>query len=129
MVVGLAAFAQEANVTAEWKRMRERLLVDETYIDEVRGGQLPVSEGYIVAMEPAVRPHTLLIGIETPLVAELKLRLLRDGAPARLTATPARKTKIHFRSAQIESFTRHPFVLTATTEDSGIDYDEARGTP
>jgi hypothetical protein len=91
----------------------------------LKASSLPVTTGTIVAMEPEQRPQTLMIGIETPLVAELRLQILRHGQPARMNTTPARRTRIHFNAAAVQSFTARPFLLTATIDEAEIDYEQA----
>jgi hypothetical protein len=74
-------------------------------------------------MEPATRPHTLMIGIETPFVAELRLQIQRNGESARMPTTPVRKSKIYFRTALPVSMTKQPFVLTAVVDEMELDYE------
>ncbi len=121
----LSAFAQSANDIRLWVAVRQHILNDDAYFEQqVRGSALPVLEGTIVSMEPATRPHTLRIGIETPLVAELRLRIGRADQGARMHTTPARKSKIRFAHAVAESYTKQPFMITAAIEEMELDYED-----
>jgi len=117
-------FAQTQPGLDEWVKLRQALLGGETTVEQLRESSLPVTEGTVVAMEPATRPRTLLIGIETPQIAELRLEIQRDGAPARMHTTPPRKSKIRFRAAEPVSFTKRPFVLTARIDEMDLDFEE-----
>jgi hypothetical protein len=125
--VALGAFAQSANDIRMWIALRQQILNDPTgkfFEENLRGAAPPVLEGTIVAMEPETRPHTLMIGIETPLVAELKLRIGRADQGARMHTTPPRKSKIRFRHAAFDSYTRQPFLVTATIDEMDLDYED-----
>ena len=131
MKIGLAGLfipvllaAQTVTGLDAWLKLRRALIAGETTLEQLRESTLPVIEGTVVTMEPATRPRTLLIGVETPQIGELRLEIRRDGQPARMRTTPPRKSKIRFRAAEAVSFTKRPFVLTAVIDEMDLDFEE-----
>lgn len=125
MAAGAAGlWAQTVQQQMMWVSIRQQLLRDPEYFEVVRGSGLPLFEGTVVSMDPPQRPGTLMIGIETPLVAELRLRITRQGEPARMRTTPAKKSKIRFRTAVVEGFTRQPFLLMASIDELDLDFED-----
>ncbi len=123
-LVAACALAQSAGDVSYWLNLRKSVLKDDAYFDQLRDAGMPAIEGTIVTMEPSLRPHTLMIGIETPLVAELRLEIQHDGQNARLNTTPALKSKIRFHMAMPKSVRKQPFVLTATVDEMNLDYEQ-----
>ena len=127
MLLATVALAQTQGDLQAWVKLRAGLLQDESAWERIRELPLPVTEGTVVGMEPATRPRTLLVGIETPQIAELRLEIRRDGQPARMHTTPPWKSKIRFRAAAPASFAKRPFLLTATIDEMDLDFVESEG--
>jgi tetratricopeptide (TPR) repeat protein len=109
--------AAKANPSlALWKQIKAALIAPDgaTYFESMKGTLLPEFTGKVISMTPAVRPKTVVVGIENGSVPDATLKF-----EAALPGKVEPGTELKFQGVA-ESYSANPFMVTLMVDKSKL---------
>jgi hypothetical protein len=96
---------------------------EQYFESSVRNADVPKLRGTLLAARPPVKPKELVLGLESPTVAEVTLRL-----DTPLAGKPRLGSEVEFQGVA-SAFSRTPFMLTFDVPRTGLAGPEMEGAP